>query len=107
VEHDRRGGRDARLRALREDLLEVLVVVGEPGKDRGDEDARRPGGVPGSTTRRTRSSSMPTLMETVTLVTSLRRRKTSRSRRISVDLVSIDIGFAKSASASSTPRVSR
>ena len=53
----------------------------------------RPGGVPGSTTLRTSSSSVPTLIATLVSATSASRQKRSRSRTTIVDLVSIDIGF--------------
>ncbi len=122
VERDRRRVVDPRLGDRGEDLVEVLVVVREAREDGRDQDRRPdarlgeaaedlepapPGRVPGSTTRRTSSSSVPTLMETVTSATSFRRWKTSRSRMIIVDFVSMESGFAKSASVSTTPLVSR
>ena len=75
--------------AGREHLVEALLVVGEAGKDRRDQDAGADAGLgearqdlealaarrrSGSTTRLTSSSSVPTLMETVSAATSCSRR---------------------------------
>ena len=118
MKHDRRGRADAGRRARGQNLVEVLLVVGQARQDRCDEHRRsrcprprsgqrissrfRPGGVPGSTTRRTLSSSVPTLIidRQPGALASRRCGSTSRSRRISVDFVRIESALAASASAS-------
>ena len=64
-------------------------------------------GVPGSVIRHTSSSRVPIEKLVCTSVRAAAAVSTSRSRRISVDLVRIENGLAASPSASMMPRVSR
>ncbi len=70
--------------------------------------SRRSGaGVPGSTVRHSSRSVKPTETETPTSATSAARRSRSRSRRISVPLVRMENGFARSRRAEMIPGMSR
>ncbi len=70
--------------------------------------SRRSGaGVPGSTVRHRSGSVKPTETDAPTSVTRAARASRSRSRRISVPLVRIEKGFARSVRASMMPGISR